>query len=299
MKVTLALLALGAARLLAGCASGEGGSLSPFVAHGTTSSDSSTTSSTGSGGSDAKPSAEEFFKSAVYTAIEADCVSCHGKGSVGPQFLGTDGPAAYAHIKAFSSIVTSPKQSRLLTKGKHLGPALGAAQASVVTAWLELELTEDPSLDTPPELTPVQQLEAFGKCIRKTDWDATNVHRIYKMTAKNQGNSVPCSSCHALGDNGAYLDANSQLMYEATQKLPYILKFASVSLKEDGTFSDIAFANRWTEKGTEGCPPVGNCHPKFVLDSQLTADINTLFTKTYEHWQNNDCVEPQAPSPKP
>jgi hypothetical protein len=88
-------------------------------------------------------------------------------------------------------------------------------------------------------------------------------------------------------------------MYEAIRKLPYIFKFASASLKEDGTFADIAFANRWVEKGAEGCPSLGNCHPEYLLDAELVADINELFNRTYERWKAGGCEEPAPEEPQP
>ena len=289
-----------------GCANDGGTALAPLIPQTTASSSSSSSSSgaggggTGAGGGSAQgPSAQDYFKTDLYPLLALACGACHGQGSIGPQFLGPNADKAYANIKAFSAIVTDPKKSRLLTKGKHAGPALTAEEATRSTTWLQLELKIDPMPNQPPvELTPVQQLEKFGKCIKKADWDATNVHRLYKMTATSQNNQVPCASCHGGGVNGTYIDANSAMMLAATQKLPFILKFASATLTEDGTFSDIAFSNRWVEKGAEGCPPIGNCHPKFKLDAQLTADINTLFTKTYDRWLADDCAEAPAPPQK-
>lgn len=283
---------------LAACASqgvGDSGGLLGSV------SASSSAASTGAGGDEPASPAKALFLDEVYPALEAACVSCHGEGSIATQFLGPDGESAYAAIKTFASIVTKPALSRLLTKGKHAGPALTAAQATTCTEWLELELAENPSNDPPPpiELTPQQQLEAFGKCLSKADWDATNVKRLAKQTAKSQNNLVPCSSCHGKGANGTFLDEDDLAMFEATRKIPYIFKFASTSLKEDGTFSDIASANRWVEKGAEGCPPLGNCHPEYLLDADLVADINALFNLTYDRWKKGGCVDAPAEAPKP
>lgn len=282
---------------LVGACAGEGaggGLLVPMA-----SSSTSSVSSSSGGESELEPSAaEKAFVEEVYPAIAPACVSCHGTGAVGPQFLGPDAASSYATIRKFPSIVTSPEQSRLLTKGKHSGPALTAAQAAASTNWLELELLEHPELVTevPTELSPQQELEAFGKCISKADWDATKVYLLAKQTAKSQNNSVPCSSCHGGGANGTFIDDDSTKMLEATRKIPHIFKFASATLDEDGTFADIAFANRWAEKGAEGCPPVGNCHPEYILDGALVAAINELYALTYDRWQKDACpADPEGP----
>jgi mono/diheme cytochrome c family protein len=279
--------------LLAACATdgpGAGGLLVSVGAAATTG------GSSGAGGDSAASPAQQAFVAEVFPAIAPSCVSCHGEGSVATQFLASDAEEAYATIRSFASIVTTPKQSRLLTKGKHAGPALTAAQAKVCTEWLELELVEnlDSKPPTPVELTPQQELEAFGKCISKADWDATKVALLAKQTAKSQNNNVPCASCHGDGANGTFIDLDSTKMFEATRKLPYLFKFASASLEEDGTFKDIAFANRWVEKGAEGCPPLGNCHPEYLLDGPLVAAINELYTLTYERWKQGGCEAPEV-----
>jgi mono/diheme cytochrome c family protein len=293
--------ALAVAASFAGCASegaGQGGVL-PYGS-GSSSSATGSSSSSGAGGATTAPpgsAAAEYFKSTVFPAVVEACNSCHGTGSIGPQFLGPDADQAYSNVKTFSAIVTDPKESRFLNKGEHAGPALTADQAAKVTDWLELELEAEPQTDDPPvELTPQQQLEAFGKCIRKADWDELDIQRLAQQTAIHQNNNVPCSSCHGEGANGTYLDVDDQKMLEATRKLPFILKFAATTYQGDGTFKDIAASNRWPEKGAEGCPPIGNCHPKYLLDTQLIADLSELFNRSYEHWKKGDC-EPPAPPP--
>ncbi|MBM4358388.1 MAG: hypothetical protein FJ096_09795 [Deltaproteobacteria bacterium] len=286
-----AVLLVGAASLAA-CASDGPGGPGLLVSMSSSSSSVTATSSSSGGEPEASPAKVAFLEK-VYPALAPTCVSCHGEGAIATQFLAPTASEAYETIRTFGSILTSSKQSRLLTKGKHSGPALTASQAKICAEWLELELAENPSPEpvTPADLTPQQQLEAFGKCISKTDWDATEVHLIAKQTAKSQNNNVPCSSCHGDGANGTFLDLDSTKMLEATRKIPYILKFASATLEEDGTFKDIAFANRWAEKGAEGCPPVGNCHPEYILDGPLVAAVNQLYTLTYERWKQGNCEE--------
>jgi mono/diheme cytochrome c family protein/predicted small secreted protein len=287
--------------ILAGCANDTNNGLGPIIpsqsGSSSTSGGGTTTTTTTGGGTES--AAATYFKQNVFPAIAGPCNSCHGLGKIGPQFLGKTADEAYTTIKGFAAIIQSPKTSRLITKGQHSGPPLTAAEAKLCTAWLEMELKEDPPENPPPtELTPQQQLEKFGKCMTKKDWDATKVHRLYQMTAKSQNNQVQCQSCHGAGANGTFIDQDSTKMFEATRTIPFIFKFASASLNPDGSFKDIAFSNRWAEKGAEGCPPIGNCHPTFKLDTQLVADINTLYTLTKQHWKDGECGDVPPPENK-
>jgi hypothetical protein len=92
----------------------------------------------------AKLTAREEFTAHAWTALAA-CAGCHAKQPA-IDFLapGTE-EGAYASLFAFQPPVIDldePGSSLLLTMGKHTGPAMSAAAAAPVLAWLEAERDE-------------------------------------------------------------------------------------------------------------------------------------------------------------
>ena len=80
--------------------------------------------------------AEQLFD-ALLPDLRSACGGCHSQGSLAPLWLAAP---EYASVKAYEGIVTAdPSTSKLLTKGRHSGPALPSALRDRVEAWLTAE----------------------------------------------------------------------------------------------------------------------------------------------------------------
>ncbi len=116
---------------------------------------------------DAGPSAEHFFTTQVQPTLETRCGGCHGAARSAPDFLRPD-PDVRTALLAYPALIdlTSPRTSRILTKGDHSGPALATAEADAVRTWIELEAAEG-TMVTPVErelaTTPVEIHEGFNQ----------------------------------------------------------------------------------------------------------------------------------------
>lgn len=90
-------------------------------------------------------SPEGLFRARVEPVLRERCIGCHdGQGSA-PGFL--SGEAMRVTLLEAKRVaddqpivdLASPARSPLLTKGEHLGPALGEAETAAVVAWIEAE----------------------------------------------------------------------------------------------------------------------------------------------------------------
>jgi hypothetical protein len=259
----------------------------------------------GAGGISVPPgaSAHDIFVNSVYETLMNTCGNCHVDGIGTPYFLAADAETAYTIVRALPGYVVDPGDSRLILKPVHSGgaaPALTTQQKAVVTQWLEKELEENPvNPEDPPGLTPLQQLEKFASCMSFTDWETANVANLSNETVIYQNNPVECDSCHDDGQEGTCISAESELMFEKTKMVPYILKFAAVTLNGDGTFKDIVRSNRWIEKCVEDLE-VGNPHPPCTneqISAEVVNSINTFFDLTYARWEADLCETADQPPP--
>ncbi len=300
-------VSLAASLALVGCAS-EGPTTinlapNPSTGSGSGSGGDGGGSSTGTGAPPPSGSPQDYFEQNVYPQLSSSCGSCHDKSILGvgtPYFLDASATASYTLVKALPGYVTEPGLSRLIVKGEHYGgdgPALTLDETDRVTAWLELELEADPDPGGGPvELTPLQELQKFGSCMSYADMEIYNIAQLANQEVIYQNNPVECDSCHDSnnGDTGLAGTAITPVMdrmFELTQQMPWIMKFATVTLNEDGTFRDIVRANRWVEKCVES-QLVGNPHPPCVggnLDQNVIAAINGLYDATYERYKANEC----------
>lgn len=263
---------------------------------------SGSTSSTSSGTPGPSGSPQAYFEANVYPELQASCGSCHVSGVGTPYFLGTDATASYDLVHSLPGYVTTAANSRLILKGEHFGgdgPALTVGQADIVATWLEMELADDPGIgDEPVELTPLQALQKFGSCMSFTDLEQFPIQNLANQNVIYQNNPVECDSCHDSnnGDTGlagTAITPGAEDMFLLTQKMPWIMKFATVTLNEDGTFKDIVRANRWVEKCVES-QLVGNPHPPCqngTLNNNVIAAINGLFDATYARFSADLCEE--------
>jgi hypothetical protein len=270
----------------------------------------STGTSTGTGTPPPGGSAQDYFEQNVYPELSDSCGECHVSGVGTPYFLSTDAASSYSLVKGLPGYVTAPANSRLLLKGEHFGgdaPALSAGQEDIVRTWLEMELEDDPGIeDDPVELTPLQELMKFGSCMSFADFEQYPIYELANQRVIYQNNAVECDSCHDSnnGDTGLAGTAITpvpEAMFELTKQMPWILKFATVTLNEDGTFAGIVRANRWVEKCVES-QLVGNPHPPCqndVIDANVVEYINGFFDATYERYMNDECDLATQPGDEP
>lgn len=82
------------------------------------------------------------FESEIQPLLEDRCGECHIDASVGPAFMA--GPDMYETMMEWPDLVVpgEPGASTLITKGAHRGPAFAAAEARVVSEWIEQEGAE-------------------------------------------------------------------------------------------------------------------------------------------------------------
>ena len=75
--------------------------------------------------------------------LAQNCAACHTGSRMNIAFMeGADVIAQRDDLLAFEPVVVNleaPQSSRLLTKGLHSGPALTAAQASIVLQWIQTQ----------------------------------------------------------------------------------------------------------------------------------------------------------------
>lgn len=262
-----------------------------------------TGSSTGTGTPPPSGSAQDYFENNVYPELAASCGSCHNKSTQGvgtPYFLDATPTASYDLLMTLPGYVIEPANSRLILKPEHYGgdaPALTVDQKDLVTAWLEQELTMNPDGGGGEvQLTPLQELQKFGSCMSYADMEIFNIAELANQTVIYQNNPVECDSCHdsnngATGLAGTAITPVMDRMFLLTQQMPWIMKFATVTLNEDGTFKDIVRANRWVEKCVEE-QLIGNPHPPCVggtLDANIISDINGLYDATYARYAADEC----------
>jgi mono/diheme cytochrome c family protein len=98
-------------------------------------------------------SAREVFERDARPLFTMRCATCHGDGgtSTAPDFLAAR-PSMYDNLVGWPALVDRrvPDDSRVLTKGRHDGPAWTSAEAATVRTWLEAEAAEaDPVEATP------------------------------------------------------------------------------------------------------------------------------------------------------
>lgn len=246
---------------------------------------------------------QQYFETMVDPSLEPTCGGCHATGTDNaPVYLGSSPAAAYAQITAFPGLVTSPASSSpLLTKGAHEGPALTAAQVTLVTTWINMQNTASPP---PPGsgITVTQGLTNFGNCMSLTDFTTkTNGYAVSDLANLNTANRGPCSSCHNRGTGGFWASSGSYegtdettVMFNMTQQFPYIEKFATAEVNTDGSFKDVVASNQIAaqQQAAAACDGTGDatCHPTFTLPQGRIDAINAFLTATQAHMTANQCT---------
>jgi hypothetical protein len=98
----------------------------------------------GTGGGDAgtmNTVAKGIFVNEVFPSLNGTCGGCHGKAGPGPQFFGATADLTYPMFKIAGF---DKPNSTLVLKGAHEGPALTAAQKTIITKWVNAEAAPPP-----------------------------------------------------------------------------------------------------------------------------------------------------------
>jgi hypothetical protein len=109
--------------------------------------------------------ARASFKTQAWTAL-GRCLGCHAKTPTIDFLAPGTVDEAYTSVFAFQPPVvdvTAPGSSLILTMGQHRGPALVAAEANALLAWLETErVARVPAAQAPTLVGPIQpQIDAM------------------------------------------------------------------------------------------------------------------------------------------
>jgi len=280
-------------------------------------SSSGTVGSSSSGGT-VGPDRRGYYTTNVKGELTSRCSTCHAAGqTIGPAFMGQpdyyQGTTTYTSTVGGSFIKNAPnlQNSLLVNKGEHAGPtSIFTADTRVKVAnWLDMEWdaahpagssssgavgsssgavgSSSGTVGGNPVLTATGAVDAYGKCMLLTDFNANATGTNTNFTNLSQQGSTQgqCSACHSTGVGGAYISANAANNYTYNKISPYVLKLALPSQKTDGTFTMVA-SNRFRDKGQET-----GTHPKYILTANREAAVSQLFSRTLLRYEANtaDC----------
>ena len=248
--------------------------------------------------------AEELFNSTVADGLSTECGVCHAGTNLddvlgGPDWLGPDKASMYDSIRGFTSVEglpligPTPGDSQIYYKGAHPpGLALSDGLKAKVADWIIAQAEEDgiePEPEPDPEEEPdpdpvpagpdtlVEALQLFSNCMSYEDFEATNFENVADQnTAEGQ-----CSGCHGQGTGGAFLSANNIDFYINQRKMPYVLKFVTGTVNDDGSFKDLIISRRYELKRDD------NGHPNYIMADERLNSINDFFDLTYTKYQNS------------
>jgi len=342
LHIGLGIATTVAIALGAGCGSGSSGSLGPSgnynpygppqgessssassgASSGNSGSTVASTSSASSTASSSTPSnlsaPEQYFINSVYPQITMDqgpsdpsCSSCHATGTLGaPTFLaGANAEAVYMTITTWTMpvLITIPNNSMLVLHGAHEGPALNAAQTTVVTQWLTMEAAAR-NINPTPTKTVESELTAVAQCMTLANFTAQgpavdgNTAAASDLgsdndTADYQGNQSPCNTCHAAGDGGFAANSDPQMMLTMIQSdITYVKKWITGTVDMNGNFSGLVASNaiQTLVDESQTCANQGECHPKVNLNLDPTTSptlsaINYFVQQTLTLYNNNEC----------
>jgi hypothetical protein len=271
--------------------------------------------------------AKKFFIDQVHPQLTLTCVSCHAADELNqpipnnaPQWLSTSAGTAYERVEARGNLIAHPDNSMFILQGEHMGPALTSQQDGLIREWLLLEVAErnlptpeDPPTGgeggngqpPPPQKTAAEALDEFAACMNRERFTGTDpvptppALAAYALASQQTSGWGPCVGCHNSGWAGAFLDDNADLTFEMTRQRPYLLKLVTAQV-ENGVFKDLVPSNRFYNKGVEICSYLEDeieendiyCHPKYVLNPNVSAALDDFFTATYDAWASGTCDGP-------
>jgi len=263
----------------------------------------------GSTGSGSNLPAKQFYIQKVHPAFDLTCTWCHAAAEAGqeppggaPQWLSLDPEQAYANIEAYEGLIAHPSNSLIILQGEHMGPALVPKQEQLVREWLLLEVKERalPDPENPstgsgsaPAVTAEEALGQFAGCMTIENYQLTEMYLVAHQQTVGYG---VCRGCHNTGWAGTFLDDDQNLTFEMNKQRPYLLKLVTAEV-QDGAFVDLVQSNRFKMKGSEVCSyledadPANDiyCHPKFILNPDVSAAVDNFFQATYDAWKSGAC----------
>lgn len=230
------------------------------------------------------------------------CASCHSSEfadtTAGPDFLGASQAAYYDTLVANIVYVNAdPGSSRILTRGAHLGPALTAPQAALVTEWLDIESLRFLPMGTgggggapPTGLTGAELLQEFSDCTTLEDWTASGMPDIALNGTITNG---PCYACHQSGAEANYMTdpANQASLidgFEFQRKMPFLGNLVTFAVDPvTGQATGVVQSYRWPDHGDEP-----GTHPKYLLAPQNVAALDNWFALVSAKLVNGECPLP-------
>ena len=250
-------------------------------------------------------SAEEMYYATVADGLGVECGTCHVGTNPddvlgGPDFMGPTVDSSYDSIRSWLTVEEvplvgpTPGDSQIYYKGAHPpGVALSDELKAKVADWILVQAEEDGIQPEPdpepdpdeeePEPTPtgpdtlVEALELFSNCMTYEDFEATNFENVADQnTAEGQ-----CSGCHGQGTGGAFLSADNIDFYVNQRKMPYVLKFVTGTVNDDGSFKDLIISRRYELKRDD------NGHPNYIMADERLNSIRDFFDLTYTKYQNS------------
>lgn len=247
-------------------------------------------------------SAQELYNN-LQPQLQAECGSCHmganlNDTATGPDFLGADASSSYDTLTSYKSYLTgdpivgnTPENSKLYVYGQHTGPAMSTDLAASVSEWIIAQAEEDgitpppdpdPNPDPDPTPTPaepttlVEALQMFSDCMTYTDFQNTNFQNV----ANQNTDEGQCYGCHSAGTGGSYLSQNDTDFYMGQRQMPYILKFVTGTVNDDGSFKDIVISRRYELKMND------NGHPNYIMSQDRLQSIQSFFDLTYARYRD-------------
>ncbi len=253
------------------------------------------------GGEAGGATAREMFDALNPQQI-AECGGCHlganlNDTAAGPDYLGANPQASHDTLMTYRSwqdgsplVGDSPENSKLVVYGVHAGPALSAGLASQMAAWIAVRSQEagaapddggeggDGGGEAPVGGAPsnlVNALTQFANCMTYADFQTSG----FQAVAEQQSAEGQCYGCHAAGTGGAFLAQDDVAFYDNQRKTPYILKFATGTVNEDGSFNELVPASRYEQKQAD------NGHPNYLMDPARVQAIQQFFDLTKARYQ--------------
>lgn len=259
------------------------------------------------GGTQTTGTALEFYINEVHPALDLTCTWCHAAVEAGelapgeaPQWMSLDPATSYSKIEEYGSLIAHPANSLLILQGEHMGPMLQPKQEELVREWLLMEVEErglptpsDPPDNPmgPPAASAEEALQQFSECMTREVWDQYEMNLIAHSQTLGWG---PCRGCHNRGWAGAFLDDDETLTYDQSRQRPFLLKYVTAKISDEGAFEDIVPSNRMLNKGTETCSydDVSACHPRYTLLPNVTTNIEGFIAEVHTRWINGNCDAP-------
>lgn len=233
----------------------------------------------------AASSARQFFIDTVYPAI-SNCGACHGNGAGGaPIWLPPDKGTSYQTLDARAYIV---KNSPLLSKGAHMGPALTTEQMNVLNQWLDMEAKERVG-----QAAPVNILEKIGSCLQQPLFDAIGFQNLVTQPRANEDanqctgcNNVQCNTCHTAGDAGFYMGVGSTIdpfTFAKTKTAKYIVHYIGLNGVQPVP------SQRIKAKAALVATAPAYSHPMFVVAPEMELAINNFVNAAISNYNAKLC----------